>query len=162
MEKLSTITEMQNVLNRAYKLDLYEILKISDTLFDDIDRLRYLIHKSIPNKIVYKERIVNDRTFYIYRCPICDSEYGFWGEDFLSFLEKEYGKIPIFKIKNEKGEYVQIDNFWGNPRICWKKKDGSLAAVSFREKESEYEFGESQIFYKAGFEMLNELLRGYI
>lgn len=74
MEKLSTITEMQNVLNRAYKLDLYEILKISDTLFDDIDRLRYLIHKSIPNKIVYKERIVNDRTFYIYRCPICDSD----------------------------------------------------------------------------------------
>lgn len=91
-----------------------------------------------------------------------DREYGFWGEDFLSFLEKEYGKIPIFKIKNEKGEYVQIDNFWGNPKICWKKKDGSLATVSFREKESEYEFGESQIFYKAGFEMLNELLRGYI
>lgn len=71
MEKLSTITEMQNVLNRAYKLDLYEILKISDTLFDDIEKLRYLAIKSARKKVIYREELLNDNTFYITECPNC-------------------------------------------------------------------------------------------
>lgn len=75
MEKLSTITEMQNVLNRAYKLGLYEILKISDTLFDDIEELRCLVDKSIAKKVDHNEIYIDDILFHIYKCSMCGRHF---------------------------------------------------------------------------------------
>lgn len=73
MDYLETIAEMQNVLNRAYKLGVYSELKISNNLFDDIDKLIYLANKEIPKEIIYKVEYLNDRDFHIYRCPNCSS-----------------------------------------------------------------------------------------
>ena len=71
MNYLETITKMQNVLNRAYKLDMYSELGISTELFDDINKLIYLANKEIPKKIIYKVEYLNDREFYICKCPNC-------------------------------------------------------------------------------------------
>lgn len=71
MNYLETITEMQNILNRAHKLGMYSALSISTKLFDDIDKLRYLANKEISKKIVYKIQYLNDRDFHIYKCPNC-------------------------------------------------------------------------------------------